>query len=778
MITRNPRRFFGARLLVILGVSLILLAGLAIVTLPSTIKLAAGRWAESQGLILVLDGLHVGKQVVAEHISVRLASQPLPFLEARGVVLGPKWSECVRGRWMFGLVEADSVAVLWNEALAEWLDSRPPSKGKAAAWGVASIHVPAWSASVLGWTVTGAMDVMNAAPGGVDSALVRFATLKGIEGICSVEAGSARVSVRGAGIPVAVRAIPGMDQSADTWTIVARASSTPVPRAAAGTLLRGPAWFEALLDHGFHGRAEILAESGATGFLALDAAPESGHIVIDGRVGTMLTVGGTSAFSGDTLRTRIAYHATRPGDAVLDGRLELDLLPLDGMRILEGSAFTLAQGNVRGARLPAGRIDFSGDNRKGFHLTSDGELGKWEADLNTGKSEMTWRGVLRARRAGSVRDLMVSGRVEARLQPAGITWSAGGTLSGIADAGATPVKFQGEGEGSGIGERIGLRARAISLEPAKGAASWRLNLADLKVEGTASSWKAGLGTSSSLRLHGRSLPLKLEAKGGQESIELNPVSVGGVTVRARAVLAGGRYRETRVTIEETPLMALAAFLPPPQKTILDRSEVAGQVRGEFRHSSDRRIDGSLHLDVKKFHDPVSDFLVENLTAEIPIRQRFVDPGKVQVTDADRWPDVPVNLRIGALGQKDIMARDLSGRAVFADYVFRFRDISFAILGGLARSRFILDPFRDEMGRWRAALELKVDGVPLANLYEAFIGKGSVARTMKGEINFEMETAWTDTKCHEGKGSVAAPQPGRIGHKVISALVQMLDKEKR
>jgi hypothetical protein len=750
---------------------------------PTSLVFWAGRWAESQGLVVVIDGVRVRRTVGVERLSLRLASQPLPFLDARGIALQPQWSEWLHGRWVLDEARADSVIVRWDAALRDWIRSRPASKGKAAVWRIGRVRVPNWSATVLGWTVNGSADLDTLAPGSIDSALARFSSVMGIEGACAIDSGLARLTARGAGIPVAVRAIPGMDQSADTWTIDLRASIKPVSRPAGESRgvddsPKGPGWFETLIDHRFRGHAEILAETGATGFLALDASPESGGILIDGRVGTMLSVRGTSAFSGDTLRTRVEYRASRPGEAVFEGELDLSLLPLDGMRVLEGSAFTLEQGNVRGARLPAGRVDFSGDHQKGYHLTSNGSLGSWSAELNPGKSEFSWHGELRSRRAGPVRDLVITGGAAVRMQAAGITWSARGAVGGIAEASATLIAFRAEGEGSGVGDRFGVMMRGVSLEPARGAA-WRVNFADLKVAGTQAAWTASLGPASALRLHGRALPIRLEVRGGPTSIELAPLSVGGVTVRARALVSGSRYRETRIMIEETPLAALAAFLPPPQKSILDRSEMRGGLRGEFRHTSDRRLDGSLHLDVKRFHDPVSNFLVENLAAEIPIRQRFVDPEKVRfITDAERWPDVPVNLRVGTLGQGNILARDLSGRAVFADYVFRFRDITFGILGGRGRSRFMLDPFRNAQGRWRALLELKVDGAPLSNLYEEFVGRGTVARTLKGDISLDLETGWSDTECIESTGKVFAPRPGRIGHRVIAALVQMLEPAKR
>lgn len=772
----RPSRRIRVAIIAIVG-----LAVIAYIAAPSAILLASIRAARSQGILLAVDGLSIGGYVTADRVTLRLPSQPLPFLDARHVEVGPRWGACLRGNWTIDGAAADSIAVRWDDALAEWLRHRPESRGPSAAWNVGRIRIANWSASVLGWTVSGTADLDGITPGSVDSAIVRFATLMGIEGSCVVESGWARIQARGAGVPVAVRAIPGMDQSADTWTLDARAATTTeAPAAASSSGLRGPAWFEAILDRRLHGRAEILAETGATGFIALDADPESRYIRIDGRVGTVLTIRGTSAFSGDTLRTLVSYKASQPGAAVLEGRLDLDLLPLDGMRVLAGSAFTLEEGSVRGSKLPAGRVEFSGDNARGFHLVSTGSLGQWTADLDPAKFEATWRGTIRARQAGPVRDLEIAGEAELRRRPAGLLWSAKGSLSGIADAGATPVRFRGEGDASGSGDKIGMTLRSASISPAGGSVVWNLALANLKVGGSEASWTASLGAGSAMTLYGRSIPVDLEARGGPSIVELSPLRVGGIAIRARTELSGGRYRETRITIDETPVGALAAFLPPPLKTIFDRSEVAGRWSGEFRHTADRKMDGSLRIEGARFHDPVTAFVVENFSAEIPIRQRFVDADKVQfVTDAERWPaDVPVNLRIGTIGKKDVVARDLAGRAVFSDYVFRVRDIAFGLLGGRGRSRFMLDPFRNEKGRFRSALELKIDDLPLSNLYAEFVGKGSIAKTLDGDVSVDLECAWSDTESIEAKGKIFAPRSGRIGYRVIDSLVKMLEPSKR
>ncbi len=777
---KSPRRW---RFLFLLFALLAVIVVVAAYSAPGLLEAGAGRWAASQGLSLQVDGLFLGRALGATRVSVRLPDQSAPFFEARGIRVEPLWADMVRGRWRVGLVAADSLVVRWDEHVAAWVRSRPASSGQSP-WRLEKLTVSDWTVSAFGQTAVGTAEIEGLAPAAVEAVSVTATLGTGVVGTLATESGHVILRANGTELPAMLRTVPGIEAAKSGWILDAGARLAPRPAlgyvpAPQGSPQPPPAWFETLLRHEIWAKAAIRAESGVPGYVAVRAFPESGSITLAAAVGSTLVVEASSAFTGDTLRTVLSYRARPRGEAALTGSLNLIVLPRESFRVLPGSSWTLSRSSVSGNALPEGTIGFSGDQARGYHLLSEGALGSWSLHLDPQKSMASWNGVMNWRQAGPVRKFQLAGAATVQVTAGSLDWSAKGTVSGQADAGATPVRLEARGEAGGTNARMQVTLPFLRIEDARNPEAMALTLTNVKVTGSSADWRTEPGLAGRVVLHGRSFPIELLARGGAEHAELVSLNIGGIAIRARAAYPGGRYRETVVTIEETPLAALVPFLPPAQRVLAARSTIAGSFLAAFTHTADRRLDGSLRLRVAKFHDPVSRFVVEGLDAEIPIRQRFVDPGQVQfVTQAERWPEVPVNVRIAVLGRETIEVRDVTGRAVFADYVFRFRDMTCGILGGTARSRFILDPFRNREGRWRAALELKVEGVPLRNLYEAFVGKGPASRGLEGAIGLELETAWSDTECLEGRGFVQAAGPGKVGRRVLAALVQMMEKEKR
>lgn len=790
---RPPRR---RRLLIVATVAAVLVLAATAWGLPALVAGAVRALAEQNGLSLELEGLALGTTIEAERLSVFLPGDPDPILEARSLNVTPQWMACLRGRWFLAEVFIDSVHVRVDERLVEWIQSRPKVQAERSPdWRIDAITIPRWSAAFYGVTASGEVRIAGVTGERVESGAITASTTDGVSAVALAADGRVTLEAKGERVPAVLASLPGLEQAETaSWTLLVSALQAPEARpvtradtrnlsdttpddARTDTRSLAPDWFQAILDRRVTVRGGIHGDRRELATLLLQAEPESRGLRFRAEAENRLVVSGGSSLTGDALSTTLDYTARPAKDATLSGRLHLDLVVQDRLRVRQGSSWTITRGAIAGMGLPEGMVTFSGDRDSGYRIVSAGSLGNWRALLVPDERKVEWSGELRIDRLGPVSGLRLRGEAEGALDRGTARWSVTADAEGHVVLGARTFTAGLSGAASGRGGAWRATLRRIALEERGGGMA--LHLANLVASGSPGDWALANEAAGTLFVSGRRHELRVSARGGPGIVEVTGARIGGIAFSARAEFPGGRYAGTSFTIPTTPLAAVGALAPPAHGAILERSRLEGSIAASFRHGADRRVHGVLDLRVDRFTDPVSGFLVEGFRAEIPIRQRFVSPGELRpITAEERWPDVPVNVFAGRIARGGIEVSGLQGRAVFSDYVFRMRDLTFGILGGRARSRFLFDPFRSPEGRWRAALELTIDRLPLRNLYEGFVGRGSVARGITGEITVDLETAWSDTECLEGRGVIASTGGGKVGRRVIQALVGMMPREKR
>lgn len=767
-----------ARIRLVLAVLVFLSLLTMVAVLPSFASELVVRLARGQGLDAALEGLTLGREIAIGRLAIGLPGGNEPFLVIERLRFRPTWATVLGTHPIVDEVEARAVSYRHDPALAEWVARRPT--GDSAGWKgrIRRLDIEAWTAVAFAWSASGRIEAEGLGASGVDSATVTIATGDGIRAAITIDPESICVEAGGAVVPAMLRSVPGLERADSGWTLRAVASNLGVRDDSSSLPSARPRWFQELLDRGLRIEATVDGESAPLARIAVIADRKSGTIGVASGAADALGIHGAFSLQGETLVASVACSVRHAG-ASLAGRLELLSVPTRGFRILPGSRWEMEGGRLGGRAFPGGTIAFSGDYDSGFLLRSAGALGEWTASLDPAGGAARWSGTMVLRGLAPLDVLRWTGGAEGRVEGSVLQWNAKGRLEGTGRAGATPFQASLTLDAEGSNDRVRLSLDQFAVKDMVRPEALGLRWERAVVIGTPRSWRTEARVSGTVLLHGREVPLSFEIQGDDRGVALQPLAVGGLQFRVKAEFLRGRYGGSNFFLEQAPLSSLVALVPGPQRVLLGRSTLDGTLRADFRHTADRKLTGTLHLRVARFSDPVAGFEIEGLEAEIPIRQRFVNPSEVRfVTQAERWPDVPVNLTIRRLAREGVEVKALSGRAVFADYVFRFRDIGFDILGGRGRARFILDPFRSEQGRWRSALELTVERLPLRNIYEAFVGKGTIARGIEGSLGLEIETAWSDTECLAGRGRIASLGGGKVGRRVIQALVQMMPREKR
>lgn len=488
---------------------------------------------------------------------------------------------------------------------------------------------------------------------------------------------------------------------------------------------------------------------------------------------------GTVNLTADTYLEAQGHLSFAEGSVSFDsGRFFLRIDPQNQFRILPESYGEIEALSYNGNNLGDAAAQLSGTYDTGYTLNATGVFKGWRLDWNPAAEEATISGGGRLPSGFGYEKLNGEGKgkvVWHERSPTKVSWN--GRLNGNYRAGNISARFQIYADVRVEGNQPTGSISRLSAQGHQKATPWSMDFRDITISRDSELTAISLGSDGLLTYADMQHTISGDILAAESRIRSRKMRISEIPINFDIHIRQRALEFADVVVEQSHLSHFGSFLPSPFTDIWNDCEIDGSLGGSFRYTADNVLAGHVELHLDKLLHNEHGFEIKGLHAQIPIEQKFVDPGTVKFDHTTRWPDIADNFQIERISRHGISATDITGVLVFSDYVLRGGDMRFRLIDAPAKARVVIDPFRSADNRLRTMLEIQASDLSLRSLYEAFIGTGRASESLRGSVDLFLETAWSDTECLESRGVIAGKQ-GQIGAPVIKALVKDLPKAKR